>query len=54
MGQVLSQTEIAQLQASDAFTQAYERAIRFLATRPRSIYEVRQKLRQKDVPPDLN
>ncbi|MBI5928443.1 MAG: RecX family transcriptional regulator [Chloroflexi bacterium] len=49
-GQHLSDTDIQQLQEADSLTQAYERAVRFLATRPRSINEVRRKLAEKKTP----
>lgn len=48
-GQQLSADDVSQLQADDAISKAYDRAVRFLATRPRSIAEIRRKLREKDV-----
>jgi regulatory protein len=49
-GQSLSDADIARLQNDDEVQRAVDRALRFLATRPRSEHEVRQSLRQKDVP----
>lgn len=48
-GQQLSATEIGALKATDAVEQAYERAVRFLGNRPRSIAEVRRNLSDKEV-----
>ncbi len=53
IGQILSAADIAQLQQTDGIAQAYERAIRFLGTRPRSITEIRRKLREKDIPSEI-
>jgi regulatory protein len=44
IGQFLSDADIAQLEASDTLQKAYDRAVRFLSYRPRSIAEVRQYL----------
>lgn len=44
-GQVLSDADIAQLKTLDEVERAYERALKLLAYRPRSIEEVRQHLR---------
>lgn len=49
VGQVLSAEEIQRLQESDAQQRAYERALKFLSYRPRSIAEVRQYLREHQV-----
>jgi regulatory protein len=43
-GQVLSDADIERLRAADETEQAHERALRFLANRPRSAWEVRQNL----------
>lgn len=51
IGQILSEAEIAELQKTDGVARAFERAVRFLATRPRSVYEVRRKLQEKQTPP---
>jgi regulatory protein len=50
-GQTLSDAEVAQLRDQDAVTRAIDSAARFLAVRPRSVYEVRQNLLQKSNPP---
>ena len=49
IGQVLSDADIALLQAVDAEEQAYDRAVRFLSYRPRSQAEVRRHLVQAEV-----
>ncbi|MEA3338016.1 MAG: RecX family transcriptional regulator [Chloroflexota bacterium] len=48
-GLYLSDDEIAQLQAEDERQKAYQRSLRFLAYRPRTIAEVRKNLRKHDV-----
>src|SRR5262249_20233218 len=50
-GQPCSPELIARLEAENLFQQYYARALNFLAVRPRSEAEVRQRLRQKGVPP---
>lgn len=50
LGQALDEAEIAALQAIEAETSAYDRAVRFLGYRPRSIAEVRQHLLEHAVP----
>ncbi len=50
IGQSLDEDEIARLQESDAEQQAYERALRFLAHRPRSAAEVRRLLERQALP----
>ncbi len=52
-GQKLSDADIAALQAGDAVQQAYDRAVRFLGQRPRSIAEVRRSLSQRQVEPKV-
>lgn len=49
-GQNLSDDDIARLTAADEAEQAYERAVNFLAYRPRSVAEVRRYLRKRSVP----
>lgn len=44
IGQVLSADDIAHLQEGDSAQRAYDRALRFLAPRPRSVVEVRRAL----------
>jgi regulatory protein len=51
-GQRLSDEDIARLRGLDAIEVAHERALDFLAYRPRSIAEVRQHLRGKDFSPE--
>lgn len=50
VGQHLTDTEIAELQKTDGVARAFEQAVRFLATRPRSMYEIRRKLHEKQTP----
>ncbi len=45
-GQTLSDGEIAHLQTLNLRSKAYDRAVAFLAVRPRSIWEVQQNLRR--------
>ena len=49
-GQVLTEEEVQALRDLDAFHRAYERALRFLKYRPRSVWEVRQYLQRKGEP----
>jgi regulatory protein len=49
-GQQLDDSGIAALKGEDEVQRAVDSAARFLAVRPRSTYEVRQNLLQKDVP----
>jgi regulatory protein len=49
-GAVLERPQIAELLARDAEERAYDRALIFLAARPRSESEVRQRLREADFP----
>jgi regulatory protein len=51
-GQSLSDGEVERLRALDEVEVAHEAALRFLAHRPRSIAEVRQKLGQKELSPE--
>lgn len=50
-GQVLSDDDIAALQARDAVERAVDKAVRFLSYRARSVAEVRRNLAKKDFPP---
>ncbi len=50
-GQTLSEADIASLQGEDAVKRAVDLAARFLATRPRSLHEIRTKLIEKETPP---
>ena len=53
VGQTLSDAELAELEQSEELDDAYEKALRFLETRPRSTTEVKQQLQKKKVAPDL-
>lgn len=48
VGQFLADADIAALEAEDTLQKAYDRAVRFLSYRPRSISEVRQHLMHLD------
>jgi regulatory protein len=48
-GQTLSDNDIAALKSRDTVEQAYERALRFLGTRPRSAAEVRRNLTDHEI-----
>lgn len=50
-GQTLSDTDIDGLRARDTLVRAVDSAIRFLATRPRSVHEVRDNLTRKQYEP---
>jgi regulatory protein len=52
-GQACPAELVARLQAGDEFQREYNRALNFLAVRPRSTAEVRERLRRKNVAPDL-
>lgn len=52
-GAILSDAEIAALQAQDALAQACDRAVAFLSYRPRSSAEVRRYLAEKQTAPDV-
>jgi regulatory protein len=49
-GQFLSDAEIEQLKYGDERNKAYDRAVRFLSYRSRSVEEVNRYLREKDYP----
>jgi regulatory protein len=50
VGLALDGERLAALQAADTFQASYNRALDFLAVRPRSEWEVRDRLRRKGVP----
>lgn len=50
LGQCLDEDEVAGLQQRDAAQQAYDRALRYLASRPRSTAEVRRALEGQAFP----
>jgi len=52
-GQPCPPDMVARLEAGDEFQREYNRALNFLAVRPRSTAEVRERLRRKNVTPDL-
>lgn len=53
LGQELDESAIARLKATDDVEATYERALKFLGPRPRSEAEVRRRLREKGVVPEL-
>lgn len=53
VGQSLSGEQVADLQQRNAAQRAYDRALRFLSYRPRSVAEVSRYLAGKQVPDDL-
>jgi regulatory protein len=53
IGQELDEPAIARLKGADDVEQAYERALKFLAPRPRSESEVRRRLKQHEIEPEL-
>jgi regulatory protein len=53
VGQTLDDLEIAGLRSLDVEQKAYDRAVRFLAYRPRSEAEVRKRLERSDTDPDV-
>jgi regulatory protein len=50
VGQVLSAEQVASLRAADELDKAVNRALAYLTIRPRSIREVRDRLKEKEVP----
>jgi len=50
VGQTLTDEKIAALQGEDAREMAYQRALRFLSYRPRSLAEIRRNLRKHEAP----
>lgn len=53
VGLALSDADIVELRQKDDVAYAYERAVRYLGTRPRSIEEIRRYLRKKETPADV-
>lgn len=51
-GQVLAKSEIAALKDEGIISKAFERSLRYLASRPRTVQEIRRKLKEKDTPED--
>ena len=52
-GQELSDEKIAALQTEDAREVAYNKALRFLGYRPRSVQEVRENLQKHEIPENV-
>lgn len=52
LGQHLDDADIEQLRAVDTRTKAYDRAVRFLSYRPRSVAELRRHLAEANVAPE--
>lgn len=50
VGKVLDQAAWARLEASEHHERAFQRALRFLQSRPRSTHELRQRLRRAEYP----
>ncbi len=53
VGQFLDDATIAQLQATDRRQKAYDRAVRYLSFRPRSVAEVRRYLAKTEDDPEI-
>lgn len=53
VGQFLDDTTISQLQATDRRQKAYDRAVRYLSFRPRSVAEVRRYLARTEDDPEV-
>jgi regulatory protein len=51
VGQALSVAEVAALRERDELGKAVDKALAFLTSRPRSIREVRDRLKEKEIPP---
>lgn len=51
VGQVLSVAQVAALREQDELGKAVDKALAFLTSRPRSIREVRDRLKEKEIPP---
>jgi regulatory protein len=52
VGQMLSAEQVASLRAADELDKAVNKALAFLTIRPRSIREVRDRLKEKEVVPE--
>lgn len=52
VGQVLTAVEVAALRTDEELGRAVEKALAFLTVRPRSLREVRDRLKEKEVPPE--
>lgn len=49
VGQTIDDAELKRLEAEEAFETAYEKALRFLEPRPRSVMEIKQHLLKKKI-----
>jgi len=52
VGQALSAVEVTALREREELGKAVDKALAFLTSRPRSIREVRDRLKEKEIPPD--
>ena len=52
VGQTLSAAEVAAIREQEELNKAVDKALAFLTSRPRSIREVRDRLKEKEIPPD--
>jgi len=53
IGQILSDEQIIQLQTEDQYESAYQRSLKFLSYRPRTQAEIRQNLKQHEIPDEV-
>ena len=52
VGQEFTAAQVASLHAQDELGKAVDKALAFLTSRPRSIREVRDRLKEKEIPPE--
>lgn len=52
VGQALSAAEVTAIREREELNKAVDKALAFLTSRPRSIREVRDRLKEKEIPPD--
>lgn len=52
VGQLLGAADVAALREREELGRAVDKALAFLTSRPRSIREVRDRLKEKEIPPD--
>ena len=53
IGQSLSQEKIDEIKGKDGVEIAYQKALRLISYRPRSIFEMRTRLEEKEIPSDV-
>src|SRR5919109_4830926 len=53
VGKGLSAEEYARIEKAEGADKAFQTALRFLEARPRSVAEVRERLRRKEIAPDV-